>query len=120
MKNFFFHKKGWILGINPVHVEPPLVPQIKDTCNGESDKDLVHIKLHRYPTSSTLDLYEFKMSLFDHGDPEEFMLFVRNFNMSLAATGMLYMDAKIQYLRTLVRGEVLRQFYFLSACVIIC
>ena len=51
-----------------------------------------------------LDLYEFKMSLFDHGDPEEFMLFVRNFNMPLAATGMLDMDSNIQYPRTLVCG----------------
>ena len=47
------------------------------------------------------------MSLFDNGDPEEFF-FVRNFNMTLAATGTLENGAKIQYLCTLVRGEVLR------------
>ena len=57
------------------------------------------------------------MYLFDHGDPEEFLLFVCNFNMTLVATGTLEMGAKIQYLRTLVRGEVLRQFDLLSADV---
>ena len=52
------------------------------------------------------------MSLFDHGDPEEFLLFVRNFNMTLTATGTMEMDAKIQYICTLFHGEVLRQFEF--------
>ena len=71
----------------------------------------------RYPKSSTSDLYEFKMSLFDHGKPEDFLLFIRNFNTNLAATGMLNMDTKIQYLCTLLHGEVLRQFDLLSADV---
>ena len=61
-----------------------------------------------------LDLYEFKMSLFDHGNLEEFLLFISNFKMTLAATGKLEIDTKIQYLRTLVHGEALRQFYLLS------
>ena len=64
---------------------------------------------------STLDLYDFKMSLFDHDKPEGFLLFIRNFSMTLVETGTLKMDANIQYLRTLVRGEALRQFDFLSA-----
>ena len=55
------------------------------------------------------------MSLFDNGKPEEFLLFVRNFNMTLAASGMLEAGAKYQYLRTLVRGEALRQFHSLSS-----
>ena len=67
--------------------------------------------------SSTSDFYEFKMSLIGHGDPEEFLLFIRNFNMTLAATGMLYMDVKIYYLRMLVPGEALRKFYLFSADV---
>ena len=50
----------------------------------------------RYPTLSTSDLYEFKMSLFDNGDLEEFLLFVRNFNTTLVASGTLEADAKFQ------------------------
>ena len=57
------------------------------------------------------------MSLFDNGDPEEFLLFVRNFNMTLAASGALEAGAKIQYLRTLVRREALHQFDSFSADV---
>ena len=37
--------------------------------------------------------------------------------MTLAASGTLVTGEKIQYLRTLVRGEFLRQFYALSADV---
>ena len=58
------------------------------------------------------DLYEFKMYLFDSGDPKEFMLFIHNFNMTLVVTGTLEMDAEIQYLRTPVRGEALSKFDF--------
>ena len=50
------------------------------------------------------DPYEFNKSLFDHGEPEEFLFFVRNFCMTTVATGALEMDLKIQYFRTLVRG----------------
>ena len=60
------HKKGWNLGTNPEHVEPPPIPLIKETCNGKSDKDFVEIKLRRDRKSSRSDLYEFKMSFFDH------------------------------------------------------
>ena len=51
--------------------------------------------------------------MFDNGDPEEF--FVRNFNMTIAALGKLGMGTTIQYLSTLVHGEVLRHFYSLSS-----
>ena len=57
------------------------------------------------------------MSLFWHGDPEEFLFFVRKFNTTIAATETLDMGANIQYLRTLVYGESLRQFDSLSADV---
>ena len=55
-----------------------------------------------------LDLYEFKMALFENGDPEEFLLIVGNFQISLKASGTLASGANIQYLGTLVRGKALR------------
>ena len=42
-------------------------------------------------------------------------MFAHNFKMTLEASGMLKDAAKIQYLRTLVRGEVLHQFDMLFA-----
>ena len=56
------------------------------------------------------------MSLFDHSDLEKFV-FKRKFNMTLAETGTLKTDARIQYIRTLFRGEVLFQFDLLFSHV---
>ena len=71
------------------HVEPSPIPLSKGTYNGKSEKYFVKLKFCRDPTYITSYLYEFRMSLFDNGDPEDFLLFVRNFNMNLAGTGTL-------------------------------
>ena len=96
-------------------MEPLPIPLIKETYNGKSNKYFGKIELFIYPTSTKSNLYGFKMSLFDHGKPEEFLLIILSFNMTLAATWTLDMDAKIQYLCTVVCGEELRQFDLLSA-----
>ena len=91
-------------------MEPPLTPLIKSKHNDNQDKDFVKLKLHRDTTSEKLDLYELKMALFNNGKTEEFLLFVRNFNMTLEASGNMYPAGNDQYPRTLVSGEALRQF----------
>ena len=98
------------MGMIHPHVEPPPIPLIKETDDGKSEKYFVNFKLHRYPTFSTLDLYEFKFDLIENGDSEEFLLFVCNFNTTLTASGALQTGAKYQHLLTIVRGEELRQF----------
>ena len=72
-----------------VQVETPPIPLIKGKYNGKSEKDFVKLKLCTDPTSSTSELYEFKMSLFDNGDLEDFLLSVCNFNITLATSGRL-------------------------------
>ena len=47
-------------------------------------------------TSAKLEIHEFKMALFDNGEPEEFLLFIRNLKMTLEASGTIKSDAKIQ------------------------
>ena len=97
------------------YVEPLQIPIIKETCVGKSDKCFIKMKFRRDPTSITPDLYEFSMSIFDDGDPEEFLLLMRNFNMTLASSGTLETGANIQYFHTLARGKALRHFDPLSA-----
>ena len=103
--------------MNQPQVDSPPIPLIKENYNGKSYKYFVKLKLRRYLTSPTSYLYEFKTSFFDNGKPEDFILFVRNFNMTLTASGALEAGAKYQYLFTLFLGEVLRQFDLLSANV---
>ena len=80
-------KKGWMTRMTHPYVDPPPIPLIKEKHDGKSEKYFVKIKLRIDPMSSTSDLYESKMSLFDNGDLEELLLFVRNFNMTLTASG---------------------------------
>ena len=74
-----YHKKGRGTDTTPSHVEPPSIQWMKETCTGKSYGDHVKLKLRRYPTFDTLDFYEFRMFLFYHCKPEEFLLFVMNF-----------------------------------------
>ena len=53
-------------------MEPLPIPLIKETYNGKSYEYFVKQKLCRDPTSSTSDIFDFNMSLFDYGDPEGF------------------------------------------------
>ena len=105
------------MGMTQPHVDPPPIPLIKESHDGKSDNGFVKLKLLRYPTFPMSDLYEFKISFFDNGEPEEFLLFVRNFNMNLAESGTLEAGAKYQYLCTNFCGEYLRQFDSFSADV---
>ena len=53
-------------------MEPLPASLIKWKYDGKSDKYFIKLKLYKVPMSSTSDFYEFKMSLFDNDDPEEF------------------------------------------------
>ena len=44
-------------------------------------------------------------------------MFIRNFNVTIVASVTLDAGTKYQYLRTIVCGEALRQFYLLSSDV---
>ena len=79
MMKEILHKKVWGTDTNTSHVEPPLILLVKESSTGNSDGDYVKLKFLRGPTSSTSELYDFLMSLFDHRHPEEFILFMRNF-----------------------------------------
>ena len=98
-----------------MHVEPPLIPLVKIMNKYKLEKYFVKIKFRRDPMSQKSDLYKLKMDLFDNGDAEEFLLFIRNFNMNPEASRTLRSDAKTQYLCTMISGEALHQFDTLSA-----
>ena len=86
-------------------------------CNGKSDKDFVKLKLLRDPTSITSDHYEFKMSLFDHVEPEEFLFFIINFNINLATTVTLVIIIIIILISSIKNIETVSPF-FLVLCVL--
>ena len=70
------HKKGCNTSSVKIHVDPPLTLLMKINIDTKAQKYCVEIKLRRYPTSENSDFYEFKVTLFDNGESEEFLLFV--------------------------------------------
>ena len=66
--------------------------------------------MSRDTTSEKSDFYDLKNDLFDTGDPEEFLLFTRNLQMTLEDLRTITANAKIKYLCTLLCGETLHQF----------
>ena len=91
------------MGVVQVHVKPPPTPLIKIKHDDKLDKYFVKLKLRRDPTSTKWDLYEFKMDLFDNGNPEGFLVH-GNFNMNLAASGTPETAAKFHYIRMIFHG----------------
>ena len=81
------------------------------------DKDRVKIKLCRDPMSEKSNINELKMALVENGAPEEFFLFVQNFQTDLEASGTLVASEKIQYLCTILRGKALPQLGMFSVQV---
>ena len=98
------------MGVVQLHVYPPPTPLIKRNDGDNPEKYFVNIKLCRDPTSGKLDLYELKISIFDDGKMDEFLLLVRNFNMTCEASVMIKTSVKVPFLCKIFHGEVLRQF----------
>ena len=61
--------------------------------------------MRKDPTSEKSDLYKFKMTLFDNGNPEEFFLFMQNFKMTPEALDKLFSSVKLHYLPTVLHGK---------------
>ena len=103
MKNVL-NKNKWNAETVKVNMGPPLIPLIESRNEKKLGKDCVKIRLRRDATSQKSDLCKLKMAWFDNGDPEESFLFIRDFKMTLEASGTLLAGAKIQQLCMLVRG----------------
>ena len=70
-----------------MYVEPPLIPLGTSKNDDKMEKYCVNIKLRRDTMSQKSDLYEFKMTSFYNSYPEEFLLFIRYFNINIEASG---------------------------------
>ena len=57
------------------------------------------------------------MALFGNGEPEEFLLFIRNFKVMLKDLGTLNSIVKLHYMCMLLHGEALHKFDTLCAQV---
>ena len=111
MKNVL-HKKGWGEETNLAHVEPPPIPLVKETSTSKLDGDQYKLKLRRYPTYSTSDLYEFRISLSEHGKPGEFLFFLEKILQERLIQNRIF--------NIFVRSSVGKYYVSLTYCILTC
>ena len=117
MKNLSTKKK-WLSGNIQFQADPSPIPLINsETQRKKTEIDCNKVKLRKKPASSMSGPYEYKVALFENGEPEEFLLFIREFRKTLRANGVMPEIGRIQYLCTLLCGESLFEFETLSESV---
>ena len=61
------------------------------------------------PSSAASETYNINMNTFDYGKPEEFLAFLKSFNIASDGTGTTSPRIRIDYLHTMLRGQALRE-----------
>ena len=67
--------------------------------------------------SATSDTYKLEFYTFENGKPEEFLQGIKDFKTETDWTGTTSTARKIQFLRAMLCGEDLREFYILASQV---
>ena len=71
--------------------------------------NIIKVKVWRNPTSDNLETYNINISTFEDGQPEEFLALLNNFRTVIYGTGTMSPSGRINYLRTMLRWEALRE-----------
>ena len=98
------HRIRWLLEVIQVNVNPPPIYLIIWYIERKTEKYFIKIKLHRNYTSVMSDVYEYKMTLFENWEPEEFLQMIWNYETSIRSPGDTSETGKNQYLSTLLHG----------------
>ena len=93
MKNVS-HKNGWFSREIQIHVEPHPTNLTKIKTDTKLEKYDVKIKLPINTTLEAYDIYDFKMSLFENGYPEEFF-WLQNYQMMIKSSVNIMAGAKL-------------------------
>ena len=65
--------------------------------------------MQRNPAMDMSETYNINMSTFEDGQPEKFLALLNNFKIAIYGTGMTSPSGRINYLRTMLRGEALKR-----------
>ena len=60
--------------------------------------------MRRIITSSTLETHAIKMAMFENFQPEDLLVLLKNFNISIDGTGNITISGRINYLHMILCG----------------
>ena len=95
-------------------IDPPPTPLIRTPSGKVEECNIIKIKMRQYSASVTSNTYELKVQTYKNGKPEEFLQMMKDFKTTTDGIGTNSATGKIQFLRTMLCGEDLREFYVLA------
>ena len=98
-----------------MHVEPPPTPPSKTATLEIQQRDRLNKgKNLGDPGLVTSKTYKTKMAIFNNVQPDEFLLFIKDFRRTLEDTGAILTSGHIHYLCSLIHREALHKLYYID------
>ena len=101
---------GWISADILTHINPQPIPLIKVELDDYCTTHIIKVKMLRNPSSAASEMYNVNMNMFDDGQPEEVLSLFRNFKIAFDGTITTNQSSWLNYLRTMLHVQALRQF----------
>ena len=95
-------------------IEPPLIPLIKAESEEQKARKTIKVNIWRNSSKATPLTYKVIRYTFEDFQPEEFPALLRNWKIATDRTGKTSTSGRINYLRTLLCGSSLIEFYELE------
>ena len=106
---------NWLSADVQTRIEPPPIPLTSPEEVQERACDTIKVKIKYNPASAGSETHEFKIAIFDNDSPEELLQFLTNAKKAIKRTGTKKFSGRINFLRTLLRGEALGEFDILAS-----
>ena len=91
-------------------IEPLPNPPIKLELKYEHAIYTLKVKMKRKSIPSASETYNMNISMFNDGQPDEFLALLNNFKIEIDGTGTTSPPGRINYLLTMLCGQALREF----------
>ena len=99
---------GWLSTDIQARIETPPIPIINLEVDDDCTTQIIKIKMQRNPSSVASKMYNANMNTVDNGRPEEFLSLLIDFNIATDGTRTTTQYGCINYVRTVLHGQVLR------------
>ena len=99
---------NWLSADAQAQIVPPPIPLNKEHEEEEHAIHIIKANMRWDLVWTTFETYKFMMAVFENGQPEELLGFLKNFRKAIDGTGTTAVAGRINYLRTILCWEALR------------
>ena len=114
ISNHEARKSKWLNAYVQVRIKPMPIHLIRSVTEKVEDYNIFKIKMHQDPASATSEIYNLKFATFENGKLKKILQMMKDFKTATDGTGTMSATVKTNFLRTMLRGEALREFNALA------